>query len=253
MSTAAAAAAAWGLVLVVDPCVVGDGRVVEVSAWVKEGGVDAPGPVCLSAQEVVDRGGSCDLGTAVGRSVGWEGGIDPVGPIGGLVPSAIRCIGDGYLQVGVLVCITDRSGDRDGSPGGRLSTAAAAAAAAWGLVLVVDPCVVSDGRVVEVAAWVKEGGVSVPGPVCLSVQEVVDRGGSGDLGSSVGRSVGREGGIDPVGPIGRLVPSAIRCVGDGHLQVLCVSNRSGDRDGSPGGRLRPPRPPPPPPPGDWYW
>ena len=158
------------------------------------------------------------------------------------------------MQVGVLVGVSDRSGDRDGSAGGGLATASASTAAAGRLVLVVDPCVVGDGRVVEVAAWVKKGGDRVPGPVCLSVQEVVDRGGSCDLGSAVGRSVGREGGIDPVGPVGGLVPSAIRCVGDGYMQVgvlVCVTDRSGDRDGSAGGRCPPP--PPPPPPGDWYW
>ena len=83
----------------------------------------------------------------------------------------------------MLVCVSDRSGDRDGSAGGGLATASTAAAAGR-LVLVVDPCVVGDGRVVEVAAWVKKG--SVPGPVCLTAQEVVDRGGSGDLGSAVG-------------------------------------------------------------------
>ena len=72
-------------------------------------------------------------------------------------------------------------------PVGGLSTASASTTAAGRLVLVVDPCVVGDGRVVQVAAWVKKGDRGTrPGPVCLSAQEVVDRGGSGDLGSAVG-------------------------------------------------------------------
>ena len=55
------------------------------------------------------------------------------------------------MQVGVLVGVSDRSGDRDGSAGWGLSTASAstaAAATAGRLVLVVDPCVVGDGWVV---------------------------------------------------------------------------------------------------------
>ena len=66
LATASTSTTAAGLVLVVDPCVVGDGRVVEVAAWVKKGSVTRARPVCLSAQEVVDRGGPGDLGTAVG-------------------------------------------------------------------------------------------------------------------------------------------------------------------------------------------
>ena len=140
----------------------------------------------------------------------------------------------------MLVCVSDRRGDRDGSAGGGLAAAATSASAAGRLVLVVDPCVVSDGRVVEVSAWVKKGDVDAPGPVCLAVEEVVDRGGPGDLGSAVGRSVAREGRIDPVGPIGCLVSAATRSVRDGDLQVgvlVGVSDRRGDRDGSAGGGL----------------
>ena len=92
------------------------------------------------------------------------------------------------MQVGVLVGVSDRSGDRNGSAGGGLATASASVfhLRRRGLVLVVDPCVVGDGRVVQVAAWVKKGDERRAGPVCLSAQEVVDRGGSGDLGSAVG-------------------------------------------------------------------
>ena len=63
------------------------------------------------------------------------------------------------MQVRVLVGVSDRSGDRNGSAGGGLATASASTTAAGGLVLVVDPCVVGDGRVVQVAAWVKKGDV----------------------------------------------------------------------------------------------
>ena len=89
------------------------------------------------------------------------------------------------MQVSVLVGVSDRSGDHDGSAGGGLSTASASTTAAGRLVLVVDPCVVGDGWVVERRLG-QEGRRDMPGPVCLSAQEVVDRGGPGDLGSAVG-------------------------------------------------------------------
>ena len=81
------------------------------------------------------------------------------------------------------VGISDRSGDRNGSAGGDWPPPASTTAAG-GLVLVVDPCVVGDGRVVQVAAWVKKGDETWTRLLVRS--EVVDRGGSGDLGSAVG-------------------------------------------------------------------
>ena len=140
--------------LVVDPCVVGDGRVVEVAAWVKKGGDSVRTRLLVHSGEVVDRGGPGDL---YRRGVIRRPKAESirVGPIGRLVSSSARCVGDGDMQVVSFGRRFRPERDRDSSTGGGLATASSTPPRR--LVLVVDPCVVGDGRVVQVAAWVKKG------------------------------------------------------------------------------------------------
>ena len=87
------------------------------------------------------------------------------------------------MQVSVLVDVSDRSGDRDGScrwgTGHRLHRHRRRAS--W---YVVDPCVVGDGRLCRLPLGSRRAARHA-GTVCLSAQ-AVNRGGSGDLGSAVG-------------------------------------------------------------------
>ena len=93
---------------------------MKVSVLVKQGYVNLAHSVGLSAQETVNVRDSVDLNPPVRAAESGESGVDAVGPSGGLVGTAIRCVGNGYRQVGMLIGVGVVAGCGDGDGVGRV-------------------------------------------------------------------------------------------------------------------------------------